>query len=259
MSEGVDDEVNISKIYKQIEKLKILNAESNLNHRIRIKKVSNEEYFIGYENDKKDMNSNVNVYLNNVERKKKNREIIEEIPLHGFIHIMSTNKILSSEYDDPSIEAPGKAAGESNSTWYIRKTSDSTRGMGPLLYEVAIEFVSNYLDAGIKPDPDSVSKSAITVWENYLNRTDVIKGQLDINPDDIPYYYKYMKDDNVYDVNMEIKNLTDQTSDDTSQFSAVNHMGYHWHESVLSKTYRKDNQEIIKELEKLNLIEKSFN
>lgn len=258
MSEGINDEVNISKIYKQIEKLKILNANSNLNHKIRIRKKNNEEYFIGYKNDKKDMTSNVNVHLSNFERKKKNREIIEEIPLHGYIHIMSTNKILSSEYDSPSIEAPGKADGELNSTWYIRKVSDCTRGMGPLLYEIAIEFVSNYLNAGIKPDPDSVSKPAISVWENYLNREDIIKGQLDINPHDIPYYYKSMSD-NDYDSNKEIKNLTDETSDDTSQFSAVDHMGYNWHESPLSKSYRKNNDEIIKELESLELIQIDIN
>ena len=124
--------------------------------------------------------------------------------------------------------------------------------MGPLLYEVVIEFVSNTLNAGIKPDPYVISDDAISVWEKYMSRSDIITKQLDISPIEIPTYKKEYSDQYEDKGVRQLKNLTVQTSDDTAQYTAMDHMGFYWPDSPLSKTYRKNNEEIIKFLEKHN-------
>lgn len=240
----LNETVTVEKIYNQIEKLENIKNTSILNYVIEIKKISEDEYHIGYKSEMWDMALNSKQY----------RHGIVKPDLFGHIEIMSSKYILNSDYDDPETEVPGKAAGEVNSTWYIRKTWDTKKGMGPLLYEVVIEFVSTYLNACIKPDPSSVSDEAIAVWEKYLQRSDVTAKQLDINPDDIPYYKREYSDHFEDKGARQLKPLTPQTSDDTSQFSAMDHMGYMWSESPLSKAYRKNNADIIKLLKSKNLI-----
>ena len=245
-----DKPVSIEKIYKQINKLEEINFNSNLEYKIKIQKENINKYNIGYVSKEKSMFSNVNLYLNSKE--KKQHELAPQ--LYGCIEIMSSKAKLASEYDNPDVEAPGKAKDEVNSTWYITKTHDTKKGMGPLLYEVVIEFVSNKLNAGIKPDAALVSGEAIKVWENYFKRNDVVAKQLDINPDDISYYKKEYPDQWEDQGVRKLMPLTPQTSDDTSQFSAMDHMGYMWPESPLSKTYRKYNNEIIMLLKEKELI-----
>lgn len=246
-----DENVGITNIHKQVHMLEKINKDNiGLDFKIKIEKLNSEKYSIGYFNKEKNMHALVNHHLNS---KIKNKPNISP-QLYGCIDIISSKEMLMSDYDNPELEVPGKALGEDNSTWYIRKTHQTKRGMGPLLYEVVIEFVSNDLNACIKPDPSSVSDAAISVWEKYLKRGDVISKQLDINPDDINYYKKEYPDQFEDKGAKQLKPLTPQNSDDTSQFSAMDHMGYMWSESPLSKTYRKNNKEIIKTLEKKELI-----
>lgn len=246
----LNETASIEKIYNQIEKLELINKNSSIVNKIKIKKINQDKFVIGYMSNEKNMYSAHNHYVNSIE--KNTPELAP--PIYGYIEIISTKQMLSSDYDDPETEAPGKGVGEVNSTWYIRKTWDTKKGMGPLLYEVVIEFVSTYLNACIKPDPSSVSDEAIAVWEKYLKRDDVIAKQLDINPDDINYYKKEYPDQFEDKGARQLKPLTPQTSDDTSQFSAMDHMGYMWSESPLSKAYRKDSAPIIKLLKNKGLI-----
>lgn len=238
----LNETASIEKIYDQIKKLELINKNSGLVNKIKIQKINEDKFVIGYMSNEKDMYSTHNHYKNSLE--KNMPELMP--PIYGYIEIISTKKMLAYEYDNPETEAPGKGVGEKNSTWYIRKTWDTKKGMGPLLYEVVIEFVSTNLNACIKPDPSKVTDEAISVWEKYLQRNDVIAKQLDINPNDIDYYKKEFSDQFEDKGVRQLKPLTQQTSDDTSQFSAMDHMGYMWPESPLSKTYRKDDAPIIK-------------
>jgi hypothetical protein len=246
-----NENVGIANIYKQIHMLEKINKDNtDLDFKIKIKKSSSEKYSIGYFSKEKSIRGHINDYLNS---KIKNRPKSAPI-LYGCIDIISSREMLESDYDNPELEVPGKAVGEDNSTWYIRKTHQTKKGMGPLLYEVVIEFVSTHLNACIKPDPSKVSDAAISVWEKYLQRDDVISKQLDINPDDINYYKKEYPDQFEDVGHRKLKVLTPQTSDDTSQFSAMDHMGYMWPESPLSKAYRKNSANIIKLLKEKDLI-----
>ena len=237
----LNETASIEKINKQIEKLEDINTKTNLDYKIKIKKLNKDKFVIGYTSSVKDIRANVSHFLASKENKKP--EMAPE--LYGSIDIVSSKEMLKSDYDNPELEVPGKGEGEVNSTWYVRLTSETKRGMGPLLYEVVIEFVSTYLNACIKPDPTSVSDAAISVWEKYLQRSDVITKQLDINSDDITYYRREYPDQFEDKGHRKLEPLTPQTSDDTSQFSAMDHMGYMWPESPLSKAYRKGRADII--------------
>jgi len=248
-------DVGIDKIYTQIEMLKNINQETEKDFKIKIRKTKSNKYVIGYISKDHDYYSLVNHYLTS--KSKKDNSLAP--PLYGCIEIIDAKTMLASDYDDPEIEVPSKGERETDSTWFIRKTYDTKKGMGPLLYEVVIEFVSNTLNACIKPDPYRVTPDARIVWDKYMNRSDIITKQLDITPIDISYYTKTYDKEFSDEGDKQLRPLTAQTSDDTAQSSAMDHMGFYWPESSLSKAYRKDNQEIIKELERLNLIEKSYN
>ena len=241
-------DVGINNIYKQIENLKKINQKNGLNFRIKIDKESPNKYVIGYANNNSSHYSLANLYKNSLEKKDPSLAPI----LYGCIEIIDAKTMLKSDYDDTEIEVPSKGEGETNSTWFIRKTHDTKKGMGPLLYEVVIEFVSNTLNAGIKPDPYIVTDAAISVWKKYMDRSDIITKQLDITPIDISFYKKQYPDQYEDEGVKQLKPLTVQTSDDTAQSSAMDHMGFYWPDSPLSKTYRKNSEEIIKFLEEHN-------
>ena len=93
-------------------------------------------------------------------------------------------------------------------------------GFGPLLYDIAIE-VATILGGGLVSDRTIVSNSAYNVWDYYSkNRSDVEMIQLD----------------------NEDSELTPQKDDDCLQNIAYEYaekFGTEWHESPLSKLYRK--------------------
>lgn len=247
----LNESISISKIYNQIEKLQEINRETNQEYKIIVDIDNNgKKYYIGYGTKNSNAHSNVNKHLNSLE--KKNPELSP--PLYGKIEIIDAESVLKLYHDNYDVIVPSKGKDEENSTWFISETSRTKKGMGPLLYEVVIEFVSKELNAGIKPDPFVVSKNAEIVWTNYMNRSDITSKQLDISPNDIPAYendipaYKksHVKSGRLQPLTKDIK------SDDTLQFSAIDHLGYDWNESALSKTYKKDNYDIIKKLASLN-------
>ena len=98
--------------------------------------------------------------------------------------------------------------------------TSAANGFGPLLYDIAIE-VATILGGGLVSDRTIVSKHAYNVWDYYnKNRDDVEKIQLD----------------------NEESELTPRKEDDCLQNIAYEYaekLGMEWHESPLSKLYRK--------------------
>ena len=72
---------------------------------------------------------------------------------------------------------------------YISKmTYNTTKGWGPLLYDVAMEYATSK-GSGLMSDRDMVSSEAKGVWDYYLNkRSDVEPHQLDIDYDEARRY-----------------------------------------------------------------------
>lgn len=116
--------------------------------------------------------------------------------------------------------------------WVIDFTT-AKKGWGPLLYDVAIEWAS-MRGRGVMPDRVAVSDKAYEVWVKYANdRPDVKSFQLD---------------------NLE-NELTPEEIDNCMQSSSNVHArknNSEWHNSPLSKVYKKDNPEMIKKLDSLN-------
>ena len=98
--------------------------------------------------------------------------------------------------------------------------SDASRGWGPLLYDVAIE-VATLKAGGLVCDRSIVSQDAYNVWDKYNNqRSDVEKLQLD---DEVGSRTPDPNDDCLQNISYEYEEKT----------------GIPWHESPLSKLYRK--------------------
>jgi hypothetical protein len=169
--------------------------------------------------------------------------------LHGSIKCSNT----AWQYKNAPGHNEGIGAGEQNSCWEVNLTSRTTRGMGPLLYEVLIEYISSVKQASLKPDARSVSQFARSVWNKFDARPDddIKKIQLDVNE-------KTIQDTTMYDKESSetVKQLTpDNVKDDTVQYSAIGDKGRkNWHQSALSRSYKKTSTPLIEELKKRNLI-----
>ena len=141
----------------------------------------------------------------------------------------------------------GIGQGENNSTWYIALTANTTEGMGPLLYEVLMEYISHVgiKNSALKPDASSVSAAARAVWGKFDKRPDIRKIQLDVDIDTI----NQRRGDNIEQI------TADNIRDDTRQFSAIYDKGSDdWSSSSLSRAYRKDNHDLITSLVHRKLI-----
>jgi len=117
---------------------------------------------------------------------------------------------------------------------WVVQGAHADHGWGPLLYDVAIEWASmRGSGVGLAPDRSMVSAEAEAVWDNYMNsRSDVEMMQLD---------------------NMK-NELTPEESDNCAQNAAVsnaasNSQGVEWHQSSLSKVYKKKGAGTIKALQ----------
>jgi len=115
-------------------------------------------------------------------------------------------------------------------------SAKTTRGWGPLLYEVALEWASQGGRAGLMADRRGVSDYAVAVWDKYLVRGDVDKKQLDIDPAGAKQFHT--------------QQLTpDIPEDDCSQRSAARHGGSDgWQDTSISKLYNKPNAEVMSAL-----------
>jgi hypothetical protein len=163
--------------------------------------------------------------------------------LHGSIKCSNT----AWQYANIPGNNKGIGAGEKNSCWEVNLTSQTTKGMGPLLYEVLIEYISSVKEASLKPDATSVSKFARSVWNKFDARpdSDIKKIQLDV-ADSVKNSYRHGA----------VKQITpEKPDDDTIQYSAIHDKGESkWNESALSRSYKKTSTPLIDELKKRDLI-----
>ena len=117
--------------------------------------------------------------------------------------------------------ARGQTEGPCDGAWVILE-AEASKGWGPLLYDVAIEWATENGGQGLTPDRTSVSKWALAVWDFYLkNRSgvnDVNNSQLD---------------------NLKNKLTKRNKQDNCNQTAAVKAAGRDWHNSSLSKRYTK--------------------
>ena len=117
--------------------------------------------------------------------------------------------------------------------------SGATRGFGPLLYEVALEYASQK-GGGLMADRNSVSDYALNVWSNYEMRGSPVKNkQLDIDLD---------KTKIPAELGGEIDNLTATPEDDCNQSKTIRDFGTDWNKSPLSKIYIKKSSDVMKAL-----------
>jgi hypothetical protein len=142
---------------------------------------------------------------------------------------------LKGDYMSPvdgyvNIEKRRYYAGPCLDGWTISR-SESDKGWGPLLYEIAMEWASRN-GGGLTPDRQVVSDLAKNVWYKYESRDDIIKTQLDAHKGD------------------ELKQLTpDDESDDCIQWMASKDASPNdWTTSPFSKMYSKNNLEVITHL-----------
>jgi len=123
------------------------------------------------------------------------------------------------------------------------------QGLGPLLYEIAIEWASKN-GSGLMPDRQEVSDEAWQVWDKYIQRSDVKNRQMDIEDDDGRYSRYYGRNVD-RDTIGKLQQITpDIEIDDCDQVQSVQDNGEFWEESPLSKIYRKTNTEVMDALER---------
>ena len=111
-------------------------------------------------------------------------------------------------------------------------TDNNARGFGPLLYELALEYVSKIPEAYFTSDRKSVTDDARSVWDYYFeNRKDVEVKQFDVTRDNVSKY--------------GLEHLTkNDLTDDLEQKSAIIDKNKEWFNSSLSKGYRKSNNNL---------------
>lgn len=128
-----------------------------------------------------------------------------------------------------TIDKPGDCL----DAWVV-SASKASKGWGPLLYEVAIEWASMN-GSGLTPDRTSVSDEALAVWEKYFTRDDIQKKQLD-----------------VLGGTPKTKQITpNEEGDDCIQDKSIEIGGFNgWMNTPTSKVYYKANQDTINALGK---------
>tara|TARA_Y100000310_G_scaffold51380_1_gene47358 strand:- start:599 stop:1282 length:684 start_codon:yes stop_codon:yes gene_type:complete len=132
---------------------------------------------------------------------------------------------------------------------YIVYMSSASKGWGPLLYEVAIEFAS-VISHGLTPDRGEVSSMATSVWDRYAKRSDVTKKQLDIAHGDHRIHtlkVAFPEEDYRMVSPNDIEQLTPEYEyDDCDQRMALKHAGYKWADASHAKLYSKREMPVLK-------------
>ena len=126
-----------------------------------------------------------------------------------------------------------KAHGRCHDAWEVAVSLVNDSGLGPLLYDVAMELSGKH---GLMPDREEVLSDARRLWDIYLNkRGDVEMRQLD-NPED--ELTRGVEEDNCWQ---------ESALDDKASAS--------WSDSPLSKVYRSQGTPTIDALQAMNLID----
>ena len=145
---------------------------------------------------------------------------------HGLVSAVAPDPLVAGAWVNPAPCLSG----------FTIASAKATRGWGPLLYEVALEWASQGGRAGLMADRRGVSDYAVAVWDKYLARGDVDKKQLDIDPAGAKQFHT--------------QQLTpDIPEDDCSQRSAARRGGSDgWQDTSVSKLYNKPNTEVMSAL-----------
>ena len=195
------------------------------------------------------INENLNIY-NQIEKAKnilnENEKLLIEITNleSNYFELKShvidvnnniVNKVSHIEFEKLSAKKVTDNEGNKRDCFIIFWTKYAKYNLGPLMYDVLIEFVSKN-NAIICSDREEVTDSAKSLWNNYLhNRGDVEKAQLDIDNDELDQD--------------KFPNLTPQWEDDFYQDLSIIDMRKNnlenWFDSAFSKGYYKLNTPII--------------
>ena len=134
-----------------------------------------------------------------------------------------------------------------SNAWYVSSAA-SDEGVGPLLYDVAIELASQ-MGGGLMSGRYQVSQDAAAVWDKYDERGDVDSKQLDIE-------LAFRSNPHA------LAQLTpDDYTDDCIQDSAVHYGEYtgaedpwSWSDRSLSRIFRKRRTPVMDELRKRGML-----
>jgi hypothetical protein len=142
--------------------------------------------------------------------------------------------------------AVGEGSDPCGGSWVVEQTSSTRSGWGPLLYDVAMELAT-VQGGGLTSDRAIVSADARGVWDKYDRaRGDVEAMQLDVSSDLLQGYPDRFG-----------SQLTpDDPSDDCEQISALRDSpgAGAWHQSPLSRAYRKPDGAVMAALEAAGLL-----
>jgi len=133
--------------------------------------------------------------------------------------------------------SPNVTFGPCHDAFEVTGSSSKIKGLGPLLYDIAID-ISSHLGGGLMSDRDSVSPDAKRVWSFIeKNRSDIIKKQLD---------------------NLD-NELTPKGIDNCDSFVAEKDVNEdeavrHWSESAMSKVAYRPGMPVIKKLTEIGKI-----
>jgi hypothetical protein len=162
-------------------------------------------------------------------------------------------------YGKIRIRRPKESDGPCNGAMTVDITTQTKKGWGPLLYDLAMEWASLEGRGGLMSGRSIVDPSAQAVWDKYATArlSDVEAVQLDIKPE----YLKPNKDGSRSF--WGTKQLTpDKPEDDCEQFITGEHakgivdeegVG-DWQFSPLSRVYMKTDNEVTRTLSDLDLL-----
>jgi len=136
---------------------------------------------------------------------------------------------------------------------YIVQYAEAQPGLGPLLYDIAIEVASND-GSGLTCDRNSVSDDAYNVWQKYLlSRDDILYGQLDDLEN--PQTKDEFDDCGSYSSSMRVDREDGEEYLSDEEFAQQKTEWYFNKKNPISKFYYKKGMPVVKELIKLKLIQ----
>ena len=210
--------------------------------------------------------------------------IIDKIEYNAIITLEDMgNKVLVSYKVDNLVKAHvfcqkinKEIYANSREVWETKNTR-AVEGLGPLLYDVCLEYISINKNGAIMPDRNTISEEAESIWAKYMKRSEneenIKNIQMDFAELELENGYSISDEGDYYSINYNnngedhyevINQVTpEDSSDDVAQNSAFNSLilkGYNIEEletqflkSPLSKAYYKESLDVITKLKSLNL------
>ena len=177
--------------------------------------------------DEEEEISKINVYGLDKNKEIKNKNIADI----AFVEFQKINTETGFNYNLHRDNKKGFETVNKKNGFTITYTEFVKSGLGPLIYDIVLEFVSSN-NCVLCSDRSDVSGDAQRVWDGYLKRSDVKNIQLD-NVDE----------DEEYKVTPEF------IEDDITQIAAENDKDEdNWKESSLSKGFYKESYPVINSL-----------